>query len=90
MSKQESSKSPLPANAEGTLVEHRYYVQHLTEQIFLVRERLSAGSAPGADDRIVRSFNVLRDAYMYASSMNEAQGKQVGAVPPERGKVSES
>jgi hypothetical protein len=51
----------------------RYYVQRLTEQIFLVRERMSADKEPGPDDRIVRSFDVRHDAYMYADSVNNKQ-----------------
>ncbi len=51
----------------------RYYVQRLTEQIFLIRERTSADGEPGPDDRIVRSFDVRHDAYMYADSMNNKQ-----------------
>ena len=56
-------------------MEDRYYVQRLTEQIFLVRERLSADREPGPDDRIVRSFDIRHDAYMYADGMNDAQRK---------------
>ena len=51
----------------------RYYVQRLTEQIFLVRERTSADGEPGPDDHIVRSFDVRHDAYMYADSVNKKQ-----------------
>jgi hypothetical protein len=57
------------------MMEDRYYVQRLTEQVFLIRERTSAEEGPGADDRIVRSFDVRHDAYMYAESMNERQKK---------------
>ncbi len=57
------------------MIEDRYYVQRLTEQIFLVRERLSADREPGPDDRIVRSFDIRHDAYMYADGMNDAQRK---------------
>ena len=57
------------------MIEDRYYVQQLTEQIFLIRQRKSAEEQPGPDDRIVRSFNIRHDAYMYASSMNEKQRK---------------
>jgi hypothetical protein len=57
------------------MMEDRYYVQRLTEQIFLVRERLSADKEPGPDDRIVRSFDIRHDAYMYADGMNDAQRK---------------
>ncbi len=58
-----------------TMMGDRYYVQRLTEQIFLIRERMSADGEPGPDDRIVRSFNVLHDAYTYASTMNDMQRK---------------
>ncbi len=56
-------------------MEDRYYVQCLTEQVFLIRERMSADGGPGPDDRIVRSFNIRHDAYMYASSVNDEQRK---------------
>ena len=49
----------------------RYYVQRLTEQIFLIRESMSADGEPGPDDRIVRSFSFRHDAYMYADSVNK-------------------
>lgn len=55
----------------------RYYVQRLTEQIFLIRERMSADGEPGPDDRIVRSFSVRHDAYMYADSLNNKQDKSM-------------
>ena len=51
--------------------EDRYYVQPLTEQVFLIRERLSASRGPEPNDRHVRSFDNHRDAYLYASSVNE-------------------
>lgn len=56
-------------------MEDRYYVQRLTEQVFLIRERKSADEGPGPDDRIVRSFVFRHDAYMYADSVNEKQKK---------------
>ena len=55
------------------MMEDRYYVQHLTERVFLVRERMSPDGESGPDDRIVRSFDVRHDAYMFADSMNEKQ-----------------
>ena len=55
--------------------ENRYYVQRLTEQVFLIRERLSATGAPGPNDRIVKSFDIRHDAYVYADSVNERQRK---------------
>ena len=57
------------------MMEDRYYVQRLTDQVILVRERASLEGKPGPDDRIVRSFGMLHDAYAYAESMNEKQRK---------------
>jgi len=56
-------------------MEDRYYVQRLTEQIYLVRERLSAEEGPGPNDHIIRSFDVRHDAYTYADSVNSVQRK---------------
>lgn len=53
----------------------RYYVQRLTEQVFVIRERLSTDGEPGPDDRIVRSFDARHDAHVYADSVNERQRK---------------
>jgi len=58
-----------------TMMEDRYYVQRLTEQVFLIRERKTVDGESGPDDRIVRSFVFRHDAYMYADSMNEKQKK---------------
>jgi len=58
-----------------TMIEDRYYVQSLTEQVFLVRERASTDGGPGPNDQIVRSFDVRHDAYMYVGSLNEKQRK---------------
>jgi len=51
----------------------RYYVQRLTEQIFLVREHVSANGEQGPDDPIIRSFTIHHDASVYASNLNETQ-----------------
>ena len=56
-----------------TMIEERYYVQRLTEQVFLIRERKSADGEPGPDDRIVRSFVFRHDAYVYVETVNEKQ-----------------
>jgi hypothetical protein len=56
-----------------TMMKERYYVQRLTEQVFLIRERKSVEEEPGPDDRIVRSFDIRHDAYMYAGSVNDKQ-----------------
>jgi hypothetical protein len=53
----------------------RYYVQRLTEQIFLIRESTSRDGESGPDDRIVRSFSIRHDAYIYADSVNKKQKK---------------
>ena len=69
MSEQQSSQPSLPGHVEGkTAGEQHYYVQVLTESIFLVRKCLAG--KPGPDDSIIRSFNVRHDAYSYANSMN--------------------
>src|SRR5260370_817573 len=57
----------------------------LTERVFLVRERISPDGGPGPDDRIVRSFDVRHDAYMYADSMNEKQKRLDGQTAIGRG-----
>lgn len=64
-------------------MKNRYYIQHLTEQIFIVREYLSTNGTPQADDRIVRSFNILHDAHLYINSMNEAQHSSQNSIAPE-------
>lgn len=56
-------------------MENRYYVQCLTDQVFVIRERVSPDEAPGASDRIVRSFDVRHDAFMYVDNANEQQRK---------------
>lgn len=53
----------------------RYYVQPLTDQIFLVRERKSEESEPGPDDKMIRSFSVRHDAYSYVNTINNEQRK---------------
>ena len=58
-----------------TMIGKRYYVQRLTEQVFLIRERKTVDGEPGPDDRIVRSFAVPHDAYRYVETMNEKQKK---------------
>ena len=62
-------------NADTVMVEDRYYVQFLTPQVFLVRERSSAPTEPGQSDRLVRSFELRQDASMYVNTLNEAQRK---------------
>jgi len=76
MRKQELLLAPFQQNVGGhTMREDRYYVQRLTEHVFLIRERLSASAGPKPNDRHIRSFDNHRDAYLYASNMNEIQRK---------------
>ena len=51
----------------------RYYVQYLTEWVFLVRECASPEGEAGPDDPIIRSFDVRQDANLFVESMNEKQ-----------------
>jgi len=57
------------------MIGDRYYVQRLTEQVFLIRERKTVDGESGPDDRIVRSFVFRHDAYMYVDDINEKQKK---------------
>jgi hypothetical protein len=70
MNKHERFQSHDSANGNGNIKKDRYYVQSLTERIFLVREYLTVGGKAGPDDRIVRSFDIYHDAYTYANTMN--------------------
>ena len=71
------------------MMEDRYYVQRLTEQVFLVRERISIDGRPGPDDRLVRSFDMRHDAEMYAGSVNERQGSSMNTTANGRSTLSE-
>lgn len=53
-----------------SIMKNRYYVQDLTEQVFLVRECESVDGGPGPNDRIVRSFVIRADAYTHANALN--------------------
>jgi hypothetical protein len=84
MNKQEPFSFPLSDPMKGMrYMNNRYYVQRLTEQIFLVRERLSVDGAPSADDRIIRSFQILHDASLYTNSLNETKRTRQNVVVPE-------
>lgn len=74
MNRQESPKHPLRGNSGGnTLKEDRYYVQRLTDQVFVIRERLSVDGEPGPNDRFVRAFDFREDAYLYVHNVNDKQ-----------------
>lgn len=53
----------------------RYYIQQLTDHVFLVRERLSMDRKSSAHDRLVRSFEIRHDADAYIDNLNGAQRK---------------
>jgi len=57
------------------MTEDRYYVQRLTEQVFIIRERVSEDGEPGSNDRIARSFDMRHDAYAFVDTVNELQRK---------------
>ena len=74
MSQQEPSQFPLPGTiVKKSMGEGHYYVQSLTEQVFVVRRCLSLDGRPDPDDRIVRSFNVRHDASSYVDTFNDGQ-----------------
>lgn len=83
MHKQESSEPSSLRNVEGSKSKtDHYYVQTLTEHIFLVRKCLSEHGVPGPDDPIIRSFDIRYDASNYANSMNGIQSKPDNTVIP--------
>ncbi|GAC1649413.1 MAG: hypothetical protein NVS4B12_18460 [Ktedonobacteraceae bacterium] len=55
------------------MAEDRYYVQRLTEQVFVIRDRVSVNKEPGSNDPIVKSFDTSHDAYVYLDSVNNKQ-----------------
>lgn len=54
---------------------NHYYVQHLADHVFVIRERMAEDGEPGPNDRLVRSFAVRDDAYRTVSEMNETRRK---------------
>lgn len=76
MSKRNASRPlALQGVEESRRKRDHYYVQVLTESIFVVRKCLSTEGEPGPDDRIVRSFNGQHDASQYAHDMNDESGR---------------
>jgi hypothetical protein len=76
MIKQKSLRSFSQGNIGGnSTMKDRYYVQRLTEQVFLIRERISMEKEPGPDDRLVRAFDMRHDADLYAENANSKQRK---------------
>lgn len=58
-----------------SILRNHYYVQHLADHVFVIRERVAEDGEPGPDDRIVRSFANRDDAYRAVSEMNETRRK---------------
>jgi len=56
-----------------TMTKDRYYVQHLTRGVFLIRQRLSQDGNQSPDNPIIRVFDILHDADMYARTVNATQ-----------------
>ena len=66
---------PMAGNSrKGTTTQDRYYVQSITEQIFVIREHASNSEGTG-QDHIVKSFDTRHDAYAHADVLNEQQRK---------------
>ncbi|GAC1389926.1 MAG: hypothetical protein NVS4B11_10320 [Ktedonobacteraceae bacterium] len=76
MNKQKVSKHPSLGNSgRNTVMEDRYYVQRITEQIFVIRERTSEDGETGPNDRIIKSFDMRHDAYTHVDTLNEKHRK---------------
>ncbi len=75
MNKQKIVTHPMSGNSRrDTTTEDRFYVQGITEQIFVIRERVSDGERTG-QDRIVKSFDTRHDAYTHVDILNGKQRK---------------
>ena len=61
------------------MAEGRYYVQCITNQVFVIRERMSPDGVPGPNDRFVRAFDMRHDAYMYVQNMNATPNAESSA-----------
>ena len=76
MNKQKIHHQPLVGKSGRNIVtEERYYVQKVTEQIFVIRERVSEQEEPKHNTRIIKSFDMSHDAYVYVDMLNEKQRK---------------
>lgn len=65
---------PHTSSIQGVMtMEERYYVQCLTKQVFLIRERVAVDEESIAGDRIVKSFDTHHDAIVYANCVNDTQ-----------------
>ncbi len=62
-------------SGRNTVTEERYYVQKITEQIFVIRDRVPADDEAEHKARIIKSFDMGHDAYVYVDMLNEKQRK---------------
>ncbi len=75
MNKQKIAMHPVVGNSRrDTMTKDRFYVQSITEQIFVIRERESDGKGTG-QDHIVKSFDTRHDAYAHVDILNGQQRK---------------
>ncbi len=76
MNKQKTThQSHTNSSGRNSVTEERYYVQKITEQIFVIRDRFPEHEEPEHHTRIIKSFNVGHDAYAYVEKLNEKLGK---------------
>ncbi len=76
MNKQKINHQPQVRNSGRSIVtEEHYYIQKVTEQVFVIRERVSEHEEPKHNTRIVKSFDTSHDAYVYLDMLNEKQRK---------------
>ena len=76
MNKQKITRQPLMGtNGRNTVTAERYYVQKITEQIFVIRDRVPVDEESEQNARIIKSFDMGHDAYVYVDILNEKQRK---------------
>ncbi len=76
MNKQKIAHQPSTGTSgRHTVTEERYYVQKITEQIFVIRDRVPADDEAEHNARIIKSFDMGHDAYVYVDMLNEKQRK---------------
>ncbi len=76
MNKQKVTHQPSSGpNGRNTVTEERYYVQKITEQIFVIRDRAPVDEEAEHNARIIKSFDMGHDAYVYVDMLNEKQRK---------------
>ena len=76
MNKQKVTTHSTSENSrKDTTTQDRYYVQSITEQIFVIREREAVEGEAGSKDRIVKSFDTRHDAYAHLDRLNAQQRK---------------